>query len=250
MSITPEMKQFYDTNGYLVAERVFTPHELEPLSRRIDAVAQNPALAPAGVLVGREGDTRADKPGSSAEAGPVRSIAFMARYDALFREAACQPKLLQVVRGLIGPRIKVFRDQMLLKPPGGQAKPVHQDQSYFRVQPEDELVTAWIALDEATLDNGCMVYVPASHRYGIFPVGTDPEQPVHHVPDTGTLNLPAEVACPVPAGSVIFHHGCTLHRSAVNTTNSWRRAVIFHYATAHARSEHEALNEQVTLEID
>lgn len=248
MRFTPEMKRSYDENGYLVVDRVFTPEELQPLSRRIDAIAQNPSLAPDGVLVGREGDTRKDK--SQADAGPVRSIAFMARYDPLFREAACHPRLLELVRGLIGPHIKVFRDQMLLKPPGGQAKPLHQDQSYFRVQPEDGLVTAWLALDEATEQNGCMIYVPQSHRHGIFPIIPDPERPVHHIPVTGALQLPPEVACPVVAGSVIFHHGCTLHRSAVNHSDVWRRAVIFHYATSEARSEHDALNQQVTLEID
>ena len=76
----------------------------------------------------------------------------------------------------------MFRDQVLLKPPGGQDKPPHQDQSYFRVVPEDSLVTAWIALDAATEENGCMRYVPGSHRYAVFDVAPDPQRPVHHIP--------------------------------------------------------------------
>jgi len=248
MDFTTEMKEFYDQNGYLVVENVFSPAELAPMQARIDAIAKDPSLAPEGVKVSREADTAADS--NDAEYSPVRAIAFMATHDPLFREAAQNAKLLELVRGLIGPRIKVFRDQMLLKPPGGQAKPVHQDQSYFRVQPENDLVTAWIALDDATTQNGCMVYVPESHRHGIFPIQPDPHQPVHHIPDAGDIKLRDEVICPVPAGSVIFHHGCTLHRSEVNRTETWRRAVIFHYSTSEARSEHDFLNEQVTLEID
>ena len=88
--------------------------------------------------------------------------------------------------------------------------------------------------DEATAENGCMTYVPGSHRHGIFPVGHDPERPVHHIPLTGDLGLPEAVACPVGAGAVIFHHGCTLHASADNQTDTWRRALIFHFsATSH-----------------
>jgi ectoine hydroxylase-related dioxygenase (phytanoyl-CoA dioxygenase family) len=246
-----KMKNFYDDNGYLCVENVFTDDDLAALKARIEEIIQDPSHAPVGVKLNREGDTVADKASAEAQNQAVRGMAFMARYDDSFRAAARHAPLLQIVRALIGPRVKVFRDQMLLKPPGGQAKPVHQDQSYFRVQPVDALVTAWIALDDATLDNGCMVYVPGSHRHSrIFEVVPDPARPVHHIPRTDGLQLESEVSCPVPRGSVIFHHGLTLHRSEVNRTNDWRRALIFHYATSESRSENETLNEQVTLEID
>ena len=64
------------------------------------------------------------------------------------------------------------------------------------------------------------------------------------------IDLPESVACPVPAGSVIFHHGCTLHHSEVNHTNTWRKALILHYATSDSRSEREQLNNEISLEID
>ena len=246
----PSMKSRYDEQGFLVVPSVFTPAELDPIRQRVDAIVADPESAPRGVTVGREGDTTPDKSRSEAHNQDVRSTGFLVRFDAQFQAFATRDKLLELVRGLIGPKVQVFRDQMLLKPPGGQAKPPHQDQSYFVVQPEDALVTAWIALDEATLDNGCMGYIPGSHRHGIFEVGFDPEKPVHHVPDTKGVDLPAMVYCPVPVGSVIFHHGCTLHASHDNRTNTWRRALIIHFATAAARSEKESLNEQISLRID
>lgn len=242
----PDMKRFYDENGYLVVESLFSEEELAGVRERVDALVADPDSAPEGVTVGREGDTKAETKGT----GAVRGGAFLVRFVPFFQDFARTPKLLDVVRGLLGPRVKVFRDQMLLKPPGGQAKPLHQDQSYFLVEPEDDLVTAWIALDEATVDNGCMTYVPGSHRHGIFPITPDPERPVHHVPDTGDLDLPDAVACPVPPGSVIFHHGCSLHASAENRTDTWRKALIMHFATSDARSGRPELNEQVSLEID
>ncbi len=244
------MKTFYDNEGYLAVERVFDDNELADVRSRINQIVEDPSHAPKGVSISREGDTAADKSSAEAQNTSVRGIAFMARFDPLFQNFAKQPKLLGLVRGLIGPKIKLFRDQMLLKPPGGQPKPLHQDQSYFRVQPEDDLVTAWIALDNATVENGCMCYVPGSHKHGIFGVTKDPLRPVHHVPDTRGIPIRETVQCPVSAGSVIFHHGCTLHNSEVNQTQTWRKAVIFHYSTSHARSENEGLNQQVSMEID
>ncbi len=247
---TQEMEDFYDKNGYLSVEGVFAGEELDEIRRQVDALIADPEHLPKGVGIGREGNTAADSDSEDAKNDSIRGASFLVRFMPFFQGIARQPRLLSCARGILGPRVKVFRDQALFKPPGGQAKPPHQDQSYFRIQPADDLVTAWIALDDATLDNGCMCYVPGSHTHGIFPVGKDPDRPVHHVPNTGGLDLPAAVPCPVPAGSVIFHHGCTLHHSAENSSKNWRKAIIFHYATSEARSENEELNEQISLEID
>lgn len=245
-----EMKAFYEANGYLVVNDVFSADELEAIRAQIDALLADADHPPDGVTIGREGNTTADRTSADARNDAIRGAAFLVRFIPFFQGVARQQNLLSCARGLLGPRVKVFRDQALFKPPGGQAKPLHQDQSYFRVEPIDDLATAWIALDDATLDNGCMHYVPGSHRHGIFAVDADPERPVHHVPRTGDLDLPSPVACPVPAGSVIFHHGCALHASAANHSDTWRRAIIFHYATTDARSQNESLNEQISLEID
>src|SRR5207249_5365530 len=136
----------------LVVKSVLTDAELAGVRRRTDEIVADPSRAAPGVGVSREGDTIKDKSRREAANDAVRGMAFVARFDPVYREVALNPKLLELVRGLLGPRVKVFRDQMLLKPPGGQPKPVHQDQSYFRVQPENALVTAWIALDEATVE--------------------------------------------------------------------------------------------------
>ncbi len=247
---TTEMKQFFDANGYVIVENVFTPEELAPVKARLEEIIADPTLAPSGVNVGREGDTLANGASGDDAANPVRNISFMVRFDPTFQEFARNPKILEATRALIGPRVRVFRDQALQKPPGGQAKPLHQDLSYFRVQPADELVTAWVALDDATTQNGCMIYVPASHRHGLFEITRDPERPVHHVPDTRGIEIADEMLCPVPAGAVIFHHGYTLHRSDVNQTQTWRRSVQLHYAGSDARSDNEKLNQEISLEID
>ena len=247
---TEEMKDDYETNGYLVVNDVFDAGELSRIRDQIDALLADPDNPPEGVTIGREGNTVADKERAEARDDAVRGAAFLVRFMPFFQEVARQANLLSCARGLLGSGVQVFRDQALFKPPHGQAKPLHQDQSYFCVAPENDLTTAWIALDDATLDNGCMRYVPGSHLHGVFPVDADPERPVHHIPRTGKVTLQPAVDCPVSAGSVIFHHGCTLHSSAENRSNTWRRALIFHYASAAARSEKETLNREISLPID
>lgn len=243
-----DIKKFFDENGFVVVQNVFDANELAPVRARLDEIINDPSKAPEGVGVGRENDTLAD--GAKGDVNnPVRNISFMVRFDPTFQDFARNPKILRLTRALIGPKVKVFRDQALQKPPGGQAKPMHQDLSYFRVQPADELVTAWVATEDATTENGCMIYIPRSHRHGLFEIKHDPERPVHHVPDTRGIEMEEEVVCTVPAGSVIFHHGYTLHRSGVNRSNTWRRSVQLHYAGSDARSDNEKLNEEVSMEI-
>src|SRR5687768_11764299 len=140
MSFDPGMKAFYEENGYLVVERLFDEAELAGVRRRTGEIVADPASAAPGVSVGREGDTVADRSRPEATNDAVRGMAFVARFDPVYRKFALTPKLLAIVRGLLGPRVQLFRDQMLLKPPGGQPKPLHQDQSYFRVSPIDALV--------------------------------------------------------------------------------------------------------------
>lgn len=246
----PQMKVDYDRDGFLAVKNVLSQDQLAAIRERIDALIADPDNPPEGVGIGREGNTVKDKDSDAAKNDDVRGASFLVRNLPFFQEIARTPRLLSLARGLLGPRVKVFRDQALFKPPGGQAKPPHQDQSYFRVQPIDDLVTAWIALDDSTLENGCMCYVSGSHKHGIFPIAQDPDRPVHHIPKTGDIDLPAPTAVPVPAGSVIFHHGCTLHHSDENRSDTWRKAIIFHYSTSDAKSEREELNEQISLEID
>src|SRR5690349_7864908 len=136
MPFDPSIKRFYDDNGYVIVERVFTDSELAPLRNRTDEMVRDPSTASKGVRVGRESETQQPKLGEKPPAvDPIRKFEGTVRFDPIFQAFARQPKLHDLVRGLIGPRIKIFRDQMLLKPPGGQDKPTHQDQSYFRVQP-------------------------------------------------------------------------------------------------------------------
>jgi ectoine hydroxylase-related dioxygenase (phytanoyl-CoA dioxygenase family) len=157
----------------------------------------------------------------------VRGFSELADHEPIFRRHALHPYLLDIVADLIGTPFSVSETQSLLKPPSiGSPKPPHQDNAYLQVEPPDALVTGWCALDDATIENGCMRYVPGSHRLGMIS-HTWLSGTTHQVPsgvDEGQC-----VAVPVKAGAVIFHHSLTLHCSGENRSTNWRRAMICHY---------------------
>ncbi len=126
-------------------------------------------------------------------------------------------------RQLFGGDMDFDFDMLINKPPRrSAATPWHQDAAYWVDLPDCRAVSFWVALDEATVDNGCMWFVPGSHL----------EPMRKHHQDEATRALECEAteseAEPVPLkpGDATVHHGRTLHYSRANSTDADRRAVI------------------------
>ena len=82
----------------------------------------------------------------------LRKVEELVENDERFGALARDPRILDVMQALIGPDIKLFRDALMMKPPRhGSAKPYHQDSAYWAIDPPD-LVSVWMALDDATLE--------------------------------------------------------------------------------------------------
>lgn len=162
----------------------------------------------------------------------VRKFSGLVDHEPVFKGHATDVALLDLVEDIIGAPMCLYADQALLKPPRvGSEKMPHQDNAYFKVEPGDAVVTAWCALDDATVDNGCMHYIPGSHRAGL--VGHAGVKGTPHLVPEG-FDRVAAVAVPIRAGGVIFHHAESLHFSPVNATDTWRRAFVCHYVRADA----------------
>lgn len=163
------------------------------------------------------------------------------------------PRILDVLESLIGPDVLCLQSMMFFNPPGKGGQGWHQDSFYIQTQP-DSLIGAWIALDRADEQNGCLWVCPGSHHEPIYP----PENRQHfvHVDDRqieglftaknpsnmdDSLNSLSQVAAKygnaVPVllepGDVLFFHSHLLHRSYRNeTTDRFRRAYVTHYCNA------------------
>lgn len=162
----------------------------------------------------------------------VRKFMWFADKEPRVRAVAYDERLLQVVRRLVGSHdLALFQDMALLKPPGGgREKPWHQDNAYFNLTPGTPIVALWLALDDATPENGCMHVIPGSHRQG----------PVVHfrrrdwqICDTD-VQTAREVAVPLPAGGALFFDGLLHHGTPTNRSTQRRRAIQFHYVPADA----------------
>ena len=155
---------------------------------------------------------------------------------------AANDQILDIVESLIGPDIKLFGSQCFMKPPGGIAKPWHQDSAYFYVEPTN-LVTCWTALDDTTLENGCLAFIPGSHHGPLLDhdqpwmVGDRVDMQVRH----DQIDQTREVQIELTAGSSSFHHSMLLHRSGPNRTASSRRGLAVHYMSSRSRWTHPTL---------
>ena len=153
--------------------------------------------------------------------------------DPQLRRIVLDSRLRLLIGQFLGKPPMLVVDQIFMKPPRfGSAKPYHQDNAYFLCHPDDEVITAWIALDDVDESNGCLRYIEGSHREPILQHLEIPAEPYNKSPAPDQIDLDREALAPVKKGGVVFHHSKTLHTSHRNESHRWRRAYATHWATA------------------
>ena len=161
------------------------------------------------------------------------------------------PNIQSVLSSILGAGSLLFQDMALIKPPFiGSEKPWHQDDAYFAVTPLDMICGVWIALDEATPENGCMHVLPGGHLEG----------PQKHYHDRDCEIMPDRlaranaderaVAVPLPPGGAMFFSGLLPHQTPPNTSPDRRRALQFHYRAAHTQSVAREEYDRIFCEAD
>ena len=153
-----------------------------------------------------------------------------------FHKHLFNEKIVAMVAELMGANtVRVWHDQIQVKPPKVGGPTIwHQDHPYWPVIQPADLVSAWVAIEDATIENGCMWMVPKSHRWGPYDGGTVGSDPETWGPTPDISKLPegvdiTPVPCEVKAGSVVFHHCLTWHGAPPNRTDTNRPAIAVHY---------------------
>jgi len=160
-----------------------------------------------------------------------------------FRRFATDERLRSLVQQVIGKPVYLMTDQIFMKPPRfGSAKPYHQDNAYFRCHPDDEGLTAWIALDDVDESNGCLRYIDGSHHGPILEHHIDPVELYNQSPAQEDIDLSRESLVCVGKGGVVFHHWKALHTSHRNESDRWRRGYATHWATAEVTSQIDTID--------
>jgi ectoine hydroxylase-related dioxygenase (phytanoyl-CoA dioxygenase family) len=148
-----------------------------------------------------------------------------------FHDVLWNPRFLAAADQLMEHRaIRFWHDQLFWKPPKqGGVVAWHQDYSYWtRTKPVAHL-TCWCALDDATIGNGCLQYIPGSHEWGLLPkpvIAGDLEGIKDSLNDEQRAQFGRPQFAEVKAGEAIFHHSLTLHGSGANRSSNPRRAFV------------------------
>ena len=217
----------YHAQGYLVIHDAFTPNEVQAaLAGLAHLIAGgNPAFR--GIQFEAAVMDNLDALTAEQRQDAVRKLMWFSEFDARLDALAHHPKLMATVARLLDTDATpvLFQDQALLKPPRlGHEKPWHQDKAYFNLDKRETVVGVWVALDEATLDNGCMHLLPELGREPIIHFQRRDWQ----VCDTLVLGKQC-IAVPLKPGGLLFFDGLLVHGTPHNTSNQRRRAVQFHY---------------------
>lgn len=224
---TEAARRHYDEHGWLAVRGLFDLAEIAAALAAVD-----------DLILGRVPGFR----GRMYEAAIRNRLPTMSeqeRYDAvrkLFRfvafeprtQAMCQhPRMMSIVSSLLGGKTpRLFQDMALLKPPLiGREKPWHQDHAFFDFSLDTRFLGVWIALDPATLANGCMHVLDCGHHKG---PRTHFRRRDMQICDTDVLGQ-RSIAFPLEPGDAMFFDGLLPHGTPANASADRRRALQFHY---------------------
>ncbi len=224
-----EIAADYERDGYVVVPDALAHDEVEALRAETARICRG-ELGPVNGLA----EAGADEPDDVA----IRRylcIHFPHKLSALMRDALAHPNVVDVLTRIIGPDVKAMQSMLFMKSEGKPGQAWHQDE-YFIPTRDRSLTAAWIALDDATVENGCLWAIPGSHRRGvIYPdrehddVRFDCAIEAYDFPYGDDDARPIEIA----AGTALIFNGYLLHRSLPNTgKHGLRRALANHYMSA------------------
>lgn len=230
--ITPahldDLKEDYERQGFAIARGLFRPSEVDELNEHFRQIHERkvPGLYEPLSLEDAEGDMLKAYP----------RVMNSHRFDALARRWLVEPRVAEVLEGLIEEEPIAAQSMYYFKPPGSRGQTLHQDNFFLQVMP-GTCIAAWTALDEVDRLNGGLIVVPFTHEGPIDCSKLD-RKPSYEggtsipVPE-GKKGVPAEMS----AGDTLFFNGELIHGSGPNRTRDrWRRTFIGHYCGASCES--------------
>jgi phytanoyl-CoA hydroxylase len=234
--------QFYEQNGYIQLHNVLTPEEVATLRTAVDVAAE-------------ERKRLQQNWGPRSDEGYAK--VFLQMVNVWERYAAIEEYALsQRIGGIAcqltrAPFVRLWHDHALIKYPNDSKATVwHQDKVYWPMR-ENGALSCWMALDDVTVENGCMWFLPESHKLGpLDPVdlgAADERSLLKVLPESMKAVRP--VVMEMKAGSCTFHNGLTFHYAGPNVTTGPRRAMvtIFMPAGTHYKKQEHLVGDRGNL---
>jgi ectoine hydroxylase-related dioxygenase (phytanoyl-CoA dioxygenase family) len=221
-ALSAEQIEFFHENGYLAGVKILDDDQIEILRAELKKLMDPSSEARKLFYEFHHNESEnADK------------ILFHAlgawRISEAFHDVLWNPLFTRPASQILGGRVRFWHDQLFVKPAkDGGIVAWHQDFSYWtRTKPMAHL-TCWIALDDSTKDNGCVHYVPRSHKWNLLPPGNlaNDMNAIFEVLTDDQRKEFAPVAIELKAGEASFHHPLMLHGSYENLSEKPRRATV------------------------
>ena len=210
--LTADQVASYHENGFLVVTGALQPEEITQLH------AETARICRGGRGPLRNGLTHN---GAESDEEVIRQylcIHFPHKISPLMYAQLSHPAIVDVLTQIIGPDVKCMQSMLFVKSAGKPGQAWHQDEDFIPTR-DRSLTGAWMALDDATLENGCLWVLPGSQRHGVlWPLGEQDDPRFDCTDESHGFPWRDEDAIPVevPAGSIVFFNGYLLHRSLPN----------------------------------
>jgi phytanoyl-CoA hydroxylase len=220
-AITDEQARLFNERGFFVFENAID---------RATVMQVGDAIDPFEVKAEEFLRSRPDGRMGIAQADGITFTVHLVRLSQVLREFSASSIFQDLCHDLIGPNVRLYWDQAVYKKPEYRKPfPWHQDNGYTYIEPQAYL-TCWIALNDATVDNGCPWVIPGGHLRGTL---------AHRLSKLGYVcreeDGPDALAVPVRGGSVVVFSSLMPHRTGPNVTAGVRKSYILQYAPDGAR---------------
>jgi len=224
--ITEHHVSFYAAYGYLIAPGLVSKEEIDALRKETAAIFRGACGYVDGML-----PVSVDEPDSEVLKKYV-AIHFPHKISKVIYDFLFNKKIVDVLTKIVSPNLKCMQSMLFVKGPGKAGQAWHQDEFYIPTR-DQSLVGAWVAIDDATVDNGCLWIIPGRPGYMMQRVKNESNE----YADVDTIDVsPYEgqmIPVEVNSGSVVFFNGYTLHSSLRNkTAHNFRTALVNHYMSA------------------
>jgi len=219
----------FERDGFVILENAFHPGEVDKLVAEAVRICR-------GELGDIEGAVPADPADTDDDVlRRFLCIHYPHKLSDLMLATMRHPAIVSALTQVIGENVKAMQSMLFIKSEGRPGQAWHQDEMFIPTR-DRSLAAAWLALDDATTENGCLWVMPGSHRRGVLYPNREHDDPRYDC-TVESYGFPYDEADAVPvemrAGSVLLFNGYLLHRSLPNTgRHGYRRALVNHYMSA------------------
>ena len=239
--VSDDEREAFRRDGYVHLRGVLSPDEVDEIEAVYDAFLRREI-----VVDGKDfNDMTTGEHGTDPSGYAIVNVMLPRRYYPAWVGNVFERRAQSIAEQLCGEGMTIDFDQLLAKHPGRSDAVFgwHQDQAYWIDTDDRRTATCWLAIEDSTVENGCMQFLPGSHTEPVRP-----HHPLHedrtrsHTLITDAREGDVMVPVPISRGDITVHSEGVLHGSGGNTTeSSWRRAYIVALRSVDAVRQERAL---------